>query len=428
MSLRSDPDRRLPWAHVTITPAGKWRANWRDPTGRKKAKTFPTRRDAKAYLAETAIGRGGYVDPHAGRIRFREVAERWAGGRVTGARDREAIRSSLRSHVFPKWGDWPVGKIDHLAIQRWVRDLSIAGLKPTTVVRHFGTLAGVLRAAVRARLIAVDPSEGVTLPAVRRGDLVVVDLPTFADRLLPVLPAEHRALPAAGAGAGLRRGECAGLPWGNVDLESEELRVVQVAEETSGAVVIRPYPKTRAGRRTVPMAPFLAEQLRARLAILPAEPDPRALVFATRTGNPAGRSTFRRRVWRPALVRAGMLGRVEQLGEHRYRAVWPDSTGSEWSAEFPTEREAIAHVAAKAAGGLRFHDLRHSYATWLVSRGVPINDVAAALGHERPSTTLNLYTHPSKDRSDRIRKAFSDDADVAATFADSRRESGLSRR
>jgi integrase len=79
-------------------------------------------------------------------------------------------------------------------------------------------------------------------------------------------------------------------------------------------------------------------------------------------------------------------------------------------------------VAAKAAGGLRFHDLRHSYATWLVSRGVPINDVAAALGHERPSTTLNLYTHPSKDRAARIRKAFIDDEDTAADFSPTTQE------
>ncbi|MEU4477046.1 hypothetical protein AB0F68_03095 [Micromonospora sp. NPDC023966] len=39
--------------------------------------------------------------------------------------------------------------------------------------------------------------------------------------------------------------------------------------------------------------------------------------------------------------------------------------------EFTTEREAVGCVAVKAAGGMRFHDLRHAYAAWLVTDGVP---------------------------------------------------------
>lgn len=45
-----------------------------------------------------------------------------------------------------------------------------------------------------------------------------------------------------------------------------------------------------------------------------------------------------------------------------------------------TEDEAVSHVARRAAGGARFPDLRHSYATWLVSEGVAINDVQQAMG------------------------------------------------
>ena len=69
---------------------------------------------------------------------------------------------------------------------------------------------------------------------------------------------------------------------------------------------------------------------------------------------------------------------------------------------------AVVLVAKNAVGGLRFHDLRHAYATWLVSAGVPINEMARVLGHGQITTTLNRYTHVLPNPEDRIRKAFDD--------------------
>jgi integrase len=57
-------------------------------------------------------------------------------------------------------------------------------------------------------------------------------------------------------------------------------------------------------------------------------------------------------------------------------------------------------------GGLRYHDLRHSYATWLVSDGVPLNVVQRVMGHEQATTTLNRYTHTPDDYGQRVRAAF----------------------
>jgi hypothetical protein len=120
------------------------------------------------------------------------------------------------------------------------------------------------------------------------------------------------------------------------------------------------------------------------------------------------RTTFRAKVWRPSLVRAGLLGKIVEVGERRIMAHWHDGQGRECSQQFPTAREATEHLVKYAHGGLRFHDLRHSYATWLVSAGVPINDVSAVMGHEQTSTTLDRYTHPSQDRDQRVRSVFAD--------------------
>jgi integrase len=54
-------------------------------------------------------------------------------------------------------------------------------------------------------------------------------------------------------------------------------------------------------------------------------------------------------------------------------------------------------VAQQQFGGLRFHDLRHSYTTWLVDDGVPPNMVQRVMGHERAAMTLDLYTRRTDD-------------------------------
>ncbi|MGC4902786.1 tyrosine-type recombinase/integrase [Micromonospora echinospora] len=92
-----------------------------------------------------------------------------------------------------------------------------------------------------------------------------------------------------------------------------------------------------------------------------------------------------------------------------FRSVAPAMRPGQAASAADRQREAVAHVAKMAPDALRSHDLRHSYATELVSRGVPVNDVQAVMGHEKPSTTLNLYTHRSDGRDQRIREAFADD-------------------
>jgi integrase len=395
--------------HIVPTPAGGYRANWRDAAGRQRAKTFTTKREAKAYLAEveTAISRGLYVDPHAGRIRFGAYAARWLTARndeiTTAARD----ASIMRNHVVARWSTTPLTKIDHLAVQQWVTELGTR-LSSATVTECYRLTSAVLRTAVRDRLIGHNPCEGVRLTRRRRKDTddQVITPQELVTQLLPAVPDRYRALVGLAGGTGLRWGECAGLRWDAVDLAARTVRVVRVAVEVSGHVTDKPYPKSRAGRRIVPLPGFVIELLTEHQRRYP--PGTAGLVFTSRSGAAVRRTTFRAKVWRPSLVRAGLLGKIVEVGEHTFMAHWQDGEGCEWSTEFTTGREAIEHIVRHAHGGLRFHDLRHSYATWLVSAGVPINDVSAVMGHEQTSTTLDRYTHPSQDRDQRVRSVFAD--------------------
>jgi site-specific recombinase XerD len=98
-------------------------------------------------------------------------------------------------------------------------------------------------------------------------------------------------------------------------------------------------------------------------------------------------------------VRAGLLGKVVEASTDS--AVWRDQEGIESSAEFTTEREAVEKVAQNAHGGLRL-DLRHSYATWLVSDGVPINAVQKVIAtsrRQRRSTGTRTRRTPTRPGS-----------------------------
>ena len=101
------------------------------------------------------------------------------------------------------------------------------------------------------------------------------------------------------------------LAWGAVDFDRRRLKVTQVAVETPSTVTLRQFPKSLAGQRVVPLPPTLTESLTIHRNSLVAPPDHDDLVFPSRGGGPLRRNNFRRRVWLPSLVRAGLLGRVE---------------------------------------------------------------------------------------------------------------------
>ncbi|WP_199234884.1 tyrosine-type recombinase/integrase [Kribbella sp. VKM Ac-2568] len=75
---------------------------------------------------------------------------------------------------------------------------------------------------------------------------------------------------------------------------------------------------------------------------------------------------------------------------------------------FSTAVQAVKAIARHGEGGLRFHDLRHSYASWLITSGVPAPDVQRVMAHERPTTTLAIYTHVQGGSQERVLDALAD--------------------
>ena len=395
-------------AGIRKTPAGSWRAYWRDPAGRQTSKTFATKREASAFVAQmkAATTTGGYVSPHAGRVLFGDHARQWMASWNNEATTTARDASIMRTHVIAKWDTWPLAKIDHMAVQTWITGLS-ERLSPATVAECRRLTSAVMRSAVRNRLIPFNPCEGIKVGKRRRRDTddQVVERDVFRSRLLPVVPDRHRGIVGVAGGCGLRWGEAAGLCVDAVDLDRATLRVIRTVIEVAGHTSFKPYPKSTAGRRSVPIPAWLVALLRTHLDAYPLGAGD--LIFANEVGGALRRTLFRTRIWRPSLVRAGLLGRLVVDGEG-FRGEWTDVHGGRHRQHFDREASGVRHVAREQHGGLRFHDLRHSYATWLVDDGVPPNMVQRVVGHERSSTTLDLYTRRTEDPS-RILRALDDD-------------------
>ncbi|MDQ3826148.1 MAG: tyrosine-type recombinase/integrase [Actinomycetota bacterium] len=197
------------------------------------------------------------------------------------------------------------------------------------------------------------------------------------------------------------------------------LRVIRTVVEINGHTAFKLYPKSDAGRRTIPLPDWLLPILKDHINRY--ERGRAKLIFPNQVGMPLRRTLFRSRVWRPTLVRAGLLGTVTALDSadngDQYRATWTTETGPTATATFPTHAQAVKHVAMHAGDALRFHDLRHSYATWLVDDEVPPNMVQRVMGHEHVATTLQLYVRRT-EHHDRIRRAFNGTTGANFTSSD----------
>jgi integrase len=122
--------------------------------------------------------------------------------------------------------------------------------------------------------------------------------PVEISRLADAIDARYRALVLVASYCGLRIGEVAGLRRAQVDLDARTIRVIENAVEVHGHIV-RGAPKTKAGRRTVPVAPTIAAALEQHLVIY-TPPGPEAPVFAGAGGGTLRAAAWRNRFWTPA--------------------------------------------------------------------------------------------------------------------------------
>jgi integrase len=337
----------------------RWRARWRDPAGAARSKVFERKVDAQRFLTEIDHGvhSGTYVDPSAGKVTVRDWCERW---RVLQVQHRPStatqVESYFRLHVYPGLGARELRSLRPSDVQAWVTDRATV-LAPGSVELAYRYLSAALKAAEHDRLIARTPCQRIRLPRAERVEIV----PPTVEQVAAIADAmndRYRATVILAAGAGLRLGEVFGLGPEHVDFLRRTVRVErQLFTPSDGPAVLGP-PKTASSVRSVPLADVvltaLAEHVRQYSAA-------DGFLFATALGTPVRRGTFQD-AWRRATRAAG-------------------------------------------AEGVRFHDLRHHYASALISAGCSVVSVQKALGHASATETLNTYSHLWPSDEDRTREA-----------------------
>lgn len=324
--------------------------------------------DAQAALDDVRgkMRRGERVAPT--KVMFGEYADAWLESQShLRPRTREWYGIALRVHLKPRLGCVRLADVNEEDVLRLIAEMRAAGKAAWTIRGVLTPLGRILSTATRRGLIASNPVaklERGERPKIESREMRVLDTDGIA-RMLEASPKRYRALLATAVFTGLRQGELLGLQWADVDLEAGVLHVRKQADRHGNRV----EPKTQQAVRDVGLMPALVQTLRAHKerAFAHRLAKPTDYVFASETGTPLHYRNVVRRGLDKAAEEAGLVSSAQE----RKRA--------------KTEGRDVE--------SLRFHDLRHTFASLLIAQGLNVTFVSRTLGHSSPNVTLNVYAH-----------------------------------
>ena len=272
-------------------------------------------------------------------------------------------RNYIDNHIIPSLGKIPLEKLTTIQIQKFYNDLQKNGrvqryqhieLKDkglsVRVVRGIHTLlSNCLEQAVTERLILVNPAKGCRLPKLEKKEMKILPQEKIGAYLME---ADKRGLLAAfylELTTGLRRGELLALLWTDLDVENKTISVTKQVNRINGKLVVS-QPKTQNSIRTLAIPQQAVDLLVAEHQKHPSNP---YLFPSPKTGTMFDPDSFRH-----------------------------------------THDKILKTIGAEH---IRFHDLRHTFATLSLKNGVDVKTLSGALGHYSAGFTLSTYTHATSE-------------------------------
>jgi integrase len=338
-----------------------WVVDYRDQTGARRLKTFARKRDAEKWWNGQAgyeIAQGTHTAASAS-VTVAEAADLWIEhGRAEGL-ERSTIEQRERHstlHINPFIGSMKLADLTAPRVNAFLDELRNAGRSLTMRRKVLTSLKALVSHAQGRGLVAQNAARGVRLKGKDR-EAEGVKMPTKAElrTMLDNAPERFRPLIVTAIFTGLRSSELRGLRWQDVSLDGGVIHVRQRADQWGqiGA------PKSKAGRRDVPLAPMVVNALREwRLSCPKGELD---LVFPNNRGRPLSHTNFAKRVFRPLQAENGI-------------------TDAEGAPKFGP------------------HALRHAAASLFIEQGWTPKKVQTVLGHASIQMTFDLYGHLFEDQ------------------------------
>ena len=356
---------------------GRWEGRYYVPTedGPKRKVIYgKTRAEVSEKLTKALSDRANGIVYDNENITVGEYLDVWLKRSVYGSvrqstYDRDT--NLVNNHIKPVLGSLKLKKLNSAHVQNFYRNRLDTGLSASTVRKIHDILRRGLAQAVDWYLTQRNVADVVKPP--RPVPKEIVALSADETRRLLDAAAEDRleALYMLAVHTGMRQGEMLALRWQDVDIENAVLSVRRTLTRRGGKIAFG-EPKTKKSRRSIRLTPQAVDALRAHLErqlrdmeILGDHYQDQGLIFTTDTGAPIIPSNLRQRSFTPLLKRAG-----------------------------------LPHM--------RFHDLRHTCATLLLSRGVHPKFVQELLGHATIAITLDTYSHVMPSMGDATAKAMED--------------------
>ncbi len=274
----------------------------------------------------------------------------------------ERYREAIDLHIVPALGHHKLEKLTPQHLNAFYAKKTSEGLAPATVIYYHSVLHNALGMAVRWELVSRNVCELASPPRRIRHEVQTLSIEQLQKLLATLAGHKWEALFSLALATGLRRGEILGLKWQDINFSTGKLQVRRILSrvptkmENRVHVYVEAEPKTQKSRRNVAVASFVlillrehrVHQLEAKLKAGPLWQE-NDYVFCTLHGTHLN----------PNHV-------VEELKKLLKQADLPD---------------------------IRFHDLRHSAATLLLSLGVHPKVVQELLGHTQISMTMDIYSH-----------------------------------
>jgi integrase len=259
-------------------------------------------------------------------------------------------------------------------LERFITKRQNEGMNINTLRKILVTLGQILSYAVRHKYLDQNPLREVERPrnpGEEKKELTILT----PEQLRAFLEAEedqkYKTLFLVAVMTGARQGELLGLKWGDLDLINSQIHIQRTF--TKGQF----FPtKTRDSKRKIDLSPAVMLELKKwKLACPKNDLD---LIFPNEAGEPMNYSNMVQRHFLPALEKAGII-EIEKIKNK------------------PKDPKKYKKAFRKTKGmKVRFHDLRHGFASLLIEQGENIKYIQAMLGHSSPMVTLNVYAHLMK--------------------------------